>query len=79
MELRELLLPNFWATALAYGDLSGLEDQDIEKVIEWENDHKGWYCITTNDDSSFCKYHDAKHYGILACECSTFTFMVVEE
>jgi hypothetical protein len=74
-------LPSFWASALFNGDYSGLEDIDAEILdtflkaeelgsplgIDGDNEEDG-------PETIFCTYHDARPYGILACDCYDYIF-----
>jgi hypothetical protein len=77
--LIELTLPNHYAAPLINGDETGLEDNELESFNEFCNEQlQGLHCLDVKDDSSFVKYHDAKDY-CLATNCSTFTFMILNE
>ena len=74
MQTTEYKLPAHWACALFYGDLSGLEEDDEEafiRVVAGENLPDP---LSVSEDPEFLKYHDAQPYGVLACDCLTFTF-----
>jgi hypothetical protein len=74
METSTYKLPAHWASALMNGDYSGLEEQDEEqlmRVIAGEGLPDPIDCST---EPEFMKYHDAQPYGVLACDCLTFTF-----
>jgi len=81
METTTYTLPAYWASALFNGDLSGLEESDEESLMRFivgelmpdpigivgDNDEYG-------PESFFCTYHDARPYGVLACDCLEFIF-----
>lgn len=67
-------LPTHWATALMYGDTSGLDEHDEEALLLVTAGEDLPDCVDVLDDSSFLKYHDAQPYGVLPCDCSTFIF-----
>ena len=71
-------LPAFWACYLINGDASYLEDNEalqIEAFIAGEG--LPWGCLSCSEDNgNFCKFHDARPYGVLACDCLTYTFAV---
>ena len=74
METSTYKLPAHWASALINGDYSGLDEQDEEqlmRVIAGEDLPDPIDCST---EPEFMKYHDAQPYGVLACDCLTFTF-----
>ena len=67
-------LPAHWAPALVNGDFTGLDDDDEEKlllVVAGENLPDP---IEVSEETEFLRYHDAKPYGVLACDCLRFTF-----
>ena len=86
MQILELDLPDFWATTLVNGDKSHFNDED-EKAFEaftddMMNKYGACWCINCSDEENgpgFLKYHDAKQYGVLACNCLTFSFDVSQE
>ena len=71
-------LPAHWASALINGDESGLEPEDSEALEAFTADMVAEYgqcwAIDCSEEPSFTAYHDAKRYGVLACETLTFTF-----
>jgi hypothetical protein len=81
METTTYTLPAYWASALFNGDLSGLEESEEEALMllivgEQLPDPIG---IVGDDDeygpeSFFCTYHDARPYGVLACDCLEYIF-----
>ena len=70
----EYTLPDFWASPLLYADESGLSDEDVDALGKWCIEHPGLVCTGVADDAEFKHRHDASPY-VLACECSTFTFI----
>jgi len=82
MKIESFILPTHWASAMINGDVTGYDDDDIE-AINLFSDHmvkeygRCW-CLDVTDDNGFLKYHDAETYGILACDCSTFTFDITQ-
>lgn len=72
----EFLLPEYWATALMYGDTSGLEDDELTQLEHWITENPNLSCVDIADDAGFYRFHDADHY-VLPTNCCTFTFMVI--
>jgi hypothetical protein len=76
-------LPTHWASALNYGDESGLENEDIEALNVFHQymvrKYGGCYCLEVSNDRWFQRLHDASEYGIPATDVSTFTFDVTPE
>jgi hypothetical protein len=81
METTTYTLPAHWASALFNGDLTGLDDADEESLMrliagEGLPDPIG---IVGDDpehgpEASFVTYHDARPYGVLACDCLEYIF-----
>ena len=73
-------LPVHWASALINGDVSGLEDDDLEVLYKFEaymlNEHGSCLCVDVGEEVSFQKYHEAAFFGGLACDAATFSFQV---
>ena len=70
-------LPAFWASYLINGDSSGLEDKEaaqIDAFLTGEGLRDPLGC--SEDNGNFCTFHDARPYGVLACDCLTYTFEV---
>jgi len=79
MKITQLLLPLHWASALINGDLTGYDADDLEAIRRFTNDMvrdfgQCWCLGVDDEDSGFVKYHDADGYGVLACDCSFYTF-----
>jgi hypothetical protein len=77
------VLPTHWATALNYGDETGLENEDIEALNAFHHwmlaKYGGCRCLEVGSDRWFQRLHDATEYGILPCDVSEFTFDVTED
>jgi rubredoxin len=73
-------LPTFFASALINGDESGLEEEDAKALALFRADlikrHIAADCVDLKDNESFQHYHDMNSYGVLACTCATFRFIV---
>lgn len=78
MKTIKLMLPEFWACALVYGDFSGLEDDEANELEAWQSyastENIG-HCVDVGHEKSFIQYHDASAY-VLACDCLEYTFEV---
>lgn len=78
MKTVDYILPAHWASALLYGDETGLDDDDsaaLAAFLAGESDTIAGTCLDVQDDGdNFRTYHDAQPYGVLACDCATFTF-----
>ena len=82
-ETFQLTLPTHWAGALINGDPV---NPNIDEAAEAEeesfmrfcfNEIHNANCVGLNEKTFFSKYHDATGYGVLACDCSVFTFQEV--
>jgi len=88
MKIIRETLPNLWIDPLVNGEYSCLAQSDdpldnsiideVNQLENWQKDHPRWWCVRVYDDSTFCINHDATKYGVLACDCSTFEFHVMD-
>ena len=79
MKTLELELPTFWACPLINGDVSGLEDEDITALDKFTDAMvkeygQCWAINCSDNEGNFMTYHDARQYGVLACDTLTYTF-----
>jgi len=83
MKTLELQLPVHWAPSLVNSDDSGLSDIDIKAINKFIFSMIVEYgkcaCIDVSEYCDFLKYHDAMEYGIMSCDCATFTFDITQE
>jgi hypothetical protein len=83
MEQIEMYLPSHWLTAIFNDDQTGFTDEDQEQYNEFIKDmnsqHCDWHELDCTDEPHFMTYHNAKKYGVLACDVVTVTFAVPEE
>lgn len=79
MQIVEMTLPAFWASALINGDYSGLEPQDIEALDNFSadmvRDHGLFSPLTCSEEEFFTWHHDARP-DVLACTCLEYSFDV---
>ena len=77
-----LAVPAHWLCPIAYGDTTGLDDEEDTAFNRWITDMiREFGPITLGDVSPsphFARYHDAADYGVLACDCLDVTFMFPE-
>ena len=73
-------LPSHWASYLINGDASSFElwddgeaEQAIINRLLADIDLGG--PVDVSEESDFMTYHDARSYGVLASDCSTYTFL----
>ena len=85
MEFHSLHLPDFWGSALVNNDYSGLELEDESKlnlfIEHWQNDLDFSVVDVPSDEnacieSHFMTYHDAKDFGVLACDCWEYEILI---
>ena len=85
MEFYSLHLPDFWGSALVNNDYSGLELEDESKLnlfIEYWQDDLDFSVIDVPSDENACieshfmTYHDAKQFGVLACDCWEYKILI---
>lgn len=78
MEYATYWLPQHWACPLFYGDVTGMEDSEIEQLESFlEGEQLGapvGFDETEGEDPQFCRFHDAQPYGVLACDCLPYLF-----
>jgi hypothetical protein len=71
----DYVLPAHWAPALINGDFTGIECDSECRIIQSFMDEAKNAVIEIEDDSeNFLTYHDAREYGIVACNCYTYSF-----
>lgn len=72
------MLPAHWAVALTYGEDDSLSDEDTAALEEFVDDmvrtYGSCHCVDVSEDTQFSNYHEASHYGVLACDVAEFTF-----
>ena len=85
MEFYSLHLPDFWGSALVNNDYSGLELEDESKlnlfIEHWQDDLDFSIIDVPSDEnayieSHFMTYHDAKQFGVLACDCWEYKILI---
>lgn len=84
MEFTEISyeLPAHWASALINGDRTGLDDKeerDLDRFLRGE-ELADWD-VTIHEELCepyFEPHHDARVYGVLACDCLGFVFFKPE-
>ena len=83
MEQLEMYLPTHWLTAIFNDDRSGFTDEDEKQynafIKDMNSQHCYWNELDCTDEPHFMTYHDARKYGVLACDVVTVTFTVPEQ
>lgn len=71
-------LPAHWAVVLINLDYTGFSAEDeaeLDSFIDGEfNGLFDTVCLANDNEPEFVKYHDAHNYGVLPCDCLTYTF-----
>ena len=80
MKIETYTLPAYWATALINDDTSGFEYED-EKPFQafcayMLSAHGNNWPLDCSEDAQFMTHHDARRFGVLACDVLNFTFDV---
>jgi hypothetical protein len=66
--------PSYWACYFINDDATGMEDAEIAQAdafAEWLGGS-----IVDCEDAGFITYHDARQFGVLAADCSTYTALL---
>lgn len=78
IETVTFMLPTHWAAALINGDETGMDDEDSAALEAFTKDmvrnYGSCHCVDVSGDTEFMRWHDAAHYGVLACDVAEFTF-----
>ena len=70
LDLQPYVIPSQWICALVNDDFTGLDEKEDAIVRQFITDLGKRYLFTVpDDDSYFTRCHDARQYGILACDC----------
>ena len=71
IDLQPYVIPEPWLCALVNDDYSGIADNEEAIIRQFIADLGDRYLFTVpNDgDSFFTRCHDARDYGVLACDC----------
>ena len=73
-------LPAHWATALINDDTTGFEYEDEKPFQEFcaymLKEHGNNWPLDCSEDAQFMTHHDARRFGVLACDVLDFTFDV---
>lgn len=67
-------LPAHWVGAIFYGEIDDFTEEEEEQFTRFIHGEELPDPIDVTDSPQFMTYHDARDYGVLACDCLTFTF-----
>lgn len=70
-------LPSHWSGYLINGDADSLNEEEAKQADEFLS-AEGLGAPVSCDDAGFRHHHDARHYGVPACDCQEFTFLIGE-
>jgi len=80
MEIKTYTLPADWATALINDDTSAMdfyEEKPFQEFCAYMlSEHGNNWPLDCSEDAQFMTYHDARRFGVLACDVLDFTFDV---
>jgi len=71
LDLQPYVIPSHWICALVNDDFTGVGDTEEEIIRQFLLDLGSRYLFVSPEDtdSYFTRCHDARDYGILACDC----------
>ena len=72
----EYRLPAHWASYFVNGDATGFDDDELERIEQWEHDHPDEYCVAIDDEVDFCQDGDDNE---LACDRRIYLFEKLED
>ena len=83
MIIETYTLPAHWASALINDDTSGMDYRDEKPFHDFcrfmIREHGNSWPLeewTCTDEAQFMTYHDARRFGVLACDVLDYTFDV---
>ena len=71
IQIETYTLPAHWASYLINGDSSGLDNGEIQRILEWLDRHPRQNCVSCSEQPTFERWYDAEG---LACNCLEYTF-----
>lgn len=71
LDLQPYVIPSHWICPLVNDDFTGVDDNEEEIIRQFLLDLGERYLFTVpeDEDSYFTRCHDARDYGVLACDC----------
>ena len=80
MIIETYTLPAFWACALINDDTSALDYRDEKPFQDFclymLKEHGNNWPLDCSEVAEFMTYHDARRFGVLACDVLDYTFDV---
>ena len=79
-----LTLPQHWMSALINSDLSGYDDDEIDQLELFTDFMLKTYGNAIpldydTDSDNFMTWHDAREFGVLACDVYDVTFPITKQ
>ena len=79
-----LTLPQHWMAALINSDLSGYDDEEIDQLELFTDFMLKTYGNAIpldydTDSDNFMTWHDAREFGVLACDVYEVTFPITKQ
>jgi hypothetical protein len=71
LDLQPYVIPSHWICALVNDDFTGIDDNEDAIIRQFVLDLGSRYLFVSPEDtdSYFTRCHDARDYGVLACDC----------
>jgi hypothetical protein len=66
--------PSYWACYFINGDAGDMSDNEIAQADAFADWLGG--SIVDCEDCGFLHWHDARRFGVLAADCSTYTALI---
>jgi len=80
MKIETYTLPAHWASALINDDTSGMdyyEEKPFQEFCAYMlKEHGNNWPLDCSEDAQFMTHHDARRFGVLACDVLDYTFDV---
>lgn len=74
METTTYTLPEFWASYLINGDVSGMEDEEQEEIDAFLKNENLGFCLSCSEYPEFTWRNDANNLG---GNCLEYTFEIL--
>ena len=80
----DLVLPQHWLVAFFNDDLSAYDEEEIEQIEHFTHYMQETYGTSIPlsydlESDNFTAWHDARDFGVLACEVYTVTFPITKQ
>ena len=80
----DMVLPQHWLVAFFNDDLSAYDDEELEQIERFSRYMLKTYGTSIPlscdpDSNDFITWHDARAFGVLACDVCTVTFPITKQ